>query len=380
VTGEGLPRRVLTCYRSDRPGGFALRFKRMMLALAEAGVEVHCACEQPFPLEHPRVRQHVLGSPLAGSDSLAAWAWFFFRNPPRLAKLARSLDPEAILVFAGIYSWLLSRAARSPRVPLLAFCRLRPGFSHRRSEIHIEKRGYRRADAIAAQSEATCEWIAEWAGIPRDRLHVLSNEVPAADHEPSRASAARKALLELGDLPQDALIVVYSGRLAGVKRVETLIEAVALLAGSRVRLLLIGDGPQRAWLEGKSAQLGPPGRAIFCGWRQDLADLLPGADLYVSASSLEGAPNALLEALGAGLPCLAADIPEVREVLAHDQLLFPVDDARALAERIGRASADPGYLASLRELSALRAERYAFDWDARLVDVVAQMYQQSREA
>lgn len=378
MTRDDLPRRVLTCYRSDRPGGFATRFKRMMLVLAEAGVEVHCVCESVFPVEHPRIQQHVLSSPFDGKDSLAAWAWFFFRNPSRLARLARSIGPDAVVVFSGTYAWLLGRAARSLGVPLLSFCRLRPGFSSRRTETLLERRGYRSCDCVAAQSRATCDFIADRMAVSRDRLLVLPNEVPAIEAGPEARATARKRLARMADLPEDALVAVYTGRLAAVKRADTLLLAMAKLQDERLRLLLIGDGPERGGLEQAGTDLGLSGRAFFCGWQRNVVQLLPGADVYLSASSLEGAPNAMLEAMGAGLPCLAADIPEVREVLEHEELLFPVGDAEALAAKLSLAVSGSERLAHLRRLSMERAQAYSFDWNERLLEVLAKMYERAK--
>ena len=84
----------------------------------------------------------------------------------------------------------------------------------------------------------------------------------------------------------------------------------------------------------------------------------------------EGSPNALLEAMGYGLPCLASRIPEIHEVLPDDELLFDPHDPAELARKLQRFLQLPGYAGVLQAKTAQCTARYRFDWDQRLVAIV----------
>ena len=128
-----------------------------------------------------------------------------------------------------------------------------------------------------------------------------------------------------------------------VKRLDALVEALQLSNRRDVALLLVGDGPEAARLRRRVAAAGLGTRVVFASWLDDPARVYPLLDLYVAASTKEGLPLAVLEAMGAGLAVVATDVPGHRDVVAHGTtgLLVPPGDARALATAIGALLDDP---------------------------------------
>jgi glycosyltransferase involved in cell wall biosynthesis len=115
----------------------------------------------------------------------------------------------------------------------------------------------------------------------------------------------------------DSTIVLgYAGRLAPEKRIDVLIDAFAGLDRARdIRLVLIGDGWKKAELQQQCRALGLAERVIFRGWRVNTADNLAALDLFILPSLVEGFALSLLEAMAAGLPCLAHDMDSAREAI-----------------------------------------------------------------
>jgi glycosyltransferase involved in cell wall biosynthesis len=111
-----------------------------------------------------------------------------------------------------------------------------------------------------------------------------------------------------------------------------------------VHLHVAGEGPLHAELAALAATLGIAERVTWHGWVEDVGGRYRAADLYVSASRKEGFPNALLEALAHGLPCVATDCPsgpaEILDRGAYGALV-PVGDDAAMAEAILAALAQP---------------------------------------
>jgi glycosyltransferase involved in cell wall biosynthesis len=138
-------------------------------------------------------------------------------------------------------------------------------------------------------------------------------------------------------LPSGPLVLSVA-RLAAQKDQSTLIRAVAELGA---HLVLIGDGPDRGKLT-KLADRIAPGRVTFAGTQDDTLPWLAAADVFAMPSRFEGLPGALIEALAAGLPCAASDIPGNRDLIFDGAtgLLAPPGDDRRLAEALRRLIED----------------------------------------
>lgn len=168
----------------------------------------------------------------------------------------------------------------------------------------------RRADAVVALT-ATMQKIMTGLGIPAGRVQVIPNGVdgerfhPADDRE---RRAARAAL----DLPSDALVVAFVGRLERVKGPDLLIAAWKQLDHLGGWLVLAGDGPERANLE---SQAGANAGIRFLGPIADPDLLYRAADVAAVPSRSEGLSNTLLEAMACGLAVVATAVGGNIEVM-----------------------------------------------------------------
>lgn len=209
------------------------------------------------------------------------------------------------------------------------------------------------------------------AGLPDARLVTLPNGVDLAAWsrpvEPARSPWA------------GGRVLLFVGRLVAQKRVDVLLEALALV-GARAadaRLLIAGDGPLRAALVAQARSLGITERVAFLGQRDDVLTLHRASRALVLPSEGEGLPNAVLEALASGTPVVATDVPGTREVARDgvEALLVPAGDARALADAMFRLIDDPALGARLaaagraRVAEAFDLERVADRYVALLQDV-----------
>jgi glycosyltransferase involved in cell wall biosynthesis len=211
-------------------------------------------------------------------------------------------------------------------------------------------------------------WLREWAnrvmilndgmreealqeGFAQEKLLWMPNPVDTEEFSPCDEQE-RLRLREKFGVPPAVPVVLYSGRLAPEKALDTLMAAFAQV--TRVQpeamLLLVGDGPLRPALAAQAAGLGL--RNVRFVGRVEPAEVhywLRIADVFTLVSPSEGFACALAEAMSAGLPAVVSDIPANSQLVDDGQqgLLAPVGDEEAIATAILRLLGDAGLRGSM---------------------------------
>jgi glycosyltransferase involved in cell wall biosynthesis len=148
-------------------------------------------------------------------------------------------------------------------------------------------------------------------------------------------------------------VVGTVGRLAEIKRQDLLLRAFAEVrkACPDARLLLVGDGPERAGLEALAAALGVADAVRFAGYQQEPEPYLRLMDVFALTSRSEGMPMSLLEAWAARVPVVASRVGGIPELVEDGRtgLLFDFPDTAGLASHLGRLLADPGLARELAD-------------------------------
>ncbi|MCL4691937.1 MAG: glycosyltransferase [Candidatus Hydrogenedentes bacterium] len=167
-----------------------------------------------------------------------------------------------------------------------------------------------------------------------NRLHIIHCGVEPEVFEPRQHDGAGKRL-------------IFVGRLAAVKGIPILLEAIAHLRDAHpdIELVLAGDGPDRGWIERRSQELGIANRVRVTGYlSQDrVREELRASDIFVMASFAEGVPVVLMEAMATGLPVIATRIAGIAELVDDGEsgFLTPPSDTGSLVERIDALLRDP---------------------------------------
>ncbi|MEO0864474.1 MAG: glycosyltransferase, partial [Pseudomonadota bacterium] len=136
----------------------------------------------------------------------------------------------------------------------------------------------------------------------------------------------------------DEIRLLFVGRLAPVKGIRVLFEAVERLADQipNLRLILVGDGPDRANLERAAQPLGD--LVQFTGYKSqaEVADLMQSSDIFVLPSFAEGVPVVLMEAMASARPVIATQVAGVGELVEEGQsgFMVPPGDVESLMARI----------------------------------------------
>jgi glycosyltransferase involved in cell wall biosynthesis len=179
---------------------------------------------------------------------------------------------------------------------------------------------------------------------------------------------------ELG-FPADSILFGSVGRLVAIKDLATLLRALPLARARdpRIRLVIVGDGPERPALEQLAVDTGLAGSVRFLGWRHDLVHLYGGLEVIALTSLNEGTPVALIEAMAAGLPVLATAVGGVPDVVAdgHTGLLVPPRDPQAFADLMISLAAAPEERLRMGAAGRAAAARYG---QAHLVEALTGLY------
>jgi glycosyltransferase involved in cell wall biosynthesis len=309
------------------------RFEPHVVALTRSGPYERLIHDADVPIT-------VLGKRLKADP--VAWA--------RLRRLVRRLQPDVMhtwLFAANAYGRLVATGDDAPAVIVSERCvdTWKSGW-----QLWLDRKLAGRTAALVGNSESVAEFYRQ-QGIPADKITTVPNGIDVKAIDRSQRAAV---LAELG-LPTDARIVASIGRLAKQKRVDVLVWGMQLLRqlSPNVFHLIIGDGPERARLERLAEHFTCHDVTRFVGHRNDVAKLLSCIDILWLASEFEGQSNSVMEAMAAGLPVIASDIPANRELITngkHGYLVRPGDSVAfaqyadrlladsELAERLGQAA------------------------------------------
>jgi glycosyltransferase involved in cell wall biosynthesis len=247
----------------------------------------------------------------------------------RLRKLIKDLRPDIV------HTWLFAANAYGRQAAIAA--RVKHIVAGERSvdpwkgpiQLSIDRVLARRTERIVTNSAGVKDFYVRH-GLPAEKFTIIPNGI--GPFQPVQTVARDELLREL-KLPAGARLIGAIGRLWPQKRMKDLIWAADLLKSARddSHLLIIGDGPQRWRLERYRDQNLVADRVHLLGERDDVPRILPHLDCLWLASEYEGQSNAIMEAMSAGVPVVATDIPGNRDLVVPGQTgyLVPVGDRAA---------------------------------------------------
>jgi glycosyltransferase involved in cell wall biosynthesis len=234
----------------------------------------------------------------------------------RLRRQLKSLKPDIVhtwLFAANSFGRAAAHAAKVPRIIGSERC-----VDPWKTAAHflIDRKLSKYTETITTNSAGVRDFYSA-QGIDHNKFTLIPNGIESASVS---ARTREEAFATLGVDPKRKLIMAV-GRLWPQKRYRDLIWAAELLATLRddTTLAIVGDGPQKGELLRHRDAVTIPMHVRFCGQRDNVTELLPHADAFWIGSEYEGQSNSLIEAMQAGVPVIASDIPGNRDLVINQQ-------------------------------------------------------------
>ncbi|MBR0237002.1 MAG: glycosyltransferase [Thermoguttaceae bacterium] len=240
---------------------------------------------------------------------------------------------------------------------------------------------YRRDDVLTAVGERVKEALHKKEGYPGKRIQVIYNGIDPDVYDNLRSeneNDTRESVRREFNIPDDAFTIIQVARLDPIKDHRTALRTYEALkqTTSNIRLLIVGDGPERELLEQRINQHGLQDGVILVGARSDVSRLLKGADAFLLTSLSEGIPVTFLEAMAARLPIVTTDAGGCKEVVVNGQTGFiaPVGNPVSLAKALRLLVTEPELAVRLGE--AGRARLLEMFTQRQMHDAYKRLYEQ----
>jgi len=326
--------RICIVAPSRKMGGIERALSVLANYFDEEGYEVaYISCLKGQPFYRMNARIEVREPRKARSSSLVNkltfypfLLWFIRRN-------VKAIRPDVILTFGDFFNPLVLLAVKGLRIPTYISDRTSPDYNFPAAVQFGKKRLYPRSAGFIAQTQRAADYKIRQFG-DRLRIRIIPN-------------AIREVVTY--NVPKQPSIL-YIGRFAWEKGPERLIRAFARIPDrGDWQLTMAGDGPQWEQMKQLARELGVFPAIKFLGKVEDVDALTSSSSIYVIPSVLEGFPNALCEAMAAGLPCLCFDSIPFEDILQPEVsgVVVPDGDLDNMATRLKELMEDPERRAAL---------------------------------
>ena len=271
------------------------------------------------------------------SQAFAAWPGLMDFTPALAIELENQHFDALLCSTIGASAELVTAAMSCARVPMRLVLResnmVAAKWQGQDGRVARLRRAYARAAKVVAVSHRVAQDLVDTLGVDPQRIVAIPNPLDLA-----RLGELAQQFPAQPWFTEDVPIVLGVGRLVPQKGFDMLLDAAALVCRQlAVRVVILGEGPQRAALLDQAARLGLAQVVSLPGFVANPYACMARAGVMVLPSHFEGLPNCLLEALACGCPVVATDSPGgSAEILAQGALgrLVPVGDAQATASAI----------------------------------------------
>jgi glycosyltransferase involved in cell wall biosynthesis len=340
--------KILHTEASEGWGGQEIRILDESAGLIARGHEVHIAAPAASPILSAAQKRAIPVHPMPINRRS-------FGALRKLIALVSELRPDVIITHSSTDSWLVLLCTRLMRGRPAVVRTRHLGFQVGRGALN--RWLYAHApDRVVTTGEATRQMLIQSLHIDPARVVSIPTGIDTKKFAPGDKGHARKITgLEHGGEP--VIGIVATLRFGKAHRFLIPVLADARLGSAR--LVIVGDGPQEPALRAQVAELGLASRVVFAGRQDDVVPWLNALDVFaLPSTAIEGAPQALMQAMACGIPVVTTPVGAIPEMVRDGEngLFVTSGETQSIADAIARLAEDKGMAKRLAMAGRRHAE------------------------
>ncbi len=287
----------------------------------------------------------------------------------KLVRDFKAIGPDIVVGWGHEIAMLSFIAASIARIPGTVFCirTFNPSFGWTNIG-HILEKAHRKMipflDGIIVNSIPLMTDYSAWMNISEDMIRVCPNGIEPHSLYPDVLLSQRSDIRAKYDIPDDALVIMNIGRFTKEKGQMLLVRAyrkvIEKYPFEKVYCLLCGDGPALSGIKDYTNN-NKLSNVLFAGRIDNVHAFLSAADIFVMPSDFEGMPNAMMEAMAHGLPCISTDRTGILDIAGDNSeaLYINVGSAEQLAEKLSYLIERPDECSRLGKNARVRLKDFS---------------------
>jgi glycosyltransferase involved in cell wall biosynthesis len=277
--------------------------------------------------------------------------------------VAKLLKKPVVLKFVGDKAWEEASNRGETNKTLEDFLANPAGAAHIKLLIFVQRLVFNRANKIITPSAYRKKILVNYYGVPPEKIKIINNSVDLDEY------ARSSNIFPVALFGEPTLITI--GRLIPLKRIDKIIKAIRELSREykKIKLLIVGDGPEKAYLGRTVEDLDLITNVTFMGpvEHESVVELLNRSDMLILNSIEEGFPHVILEAMASKTPVIATNIPGIKGLIEDGKtgLLIDVAEEDCLIEKIVTLLCNEGLRNRIIE-NAYNTVIEKYSWDKNL--------------
>lgn len=379
--------KIMTAMYALKKGGSYKRFEMMLESFLERNCEAHCLSIGPIHIEHPLYHNHRILLPSKIGKGWVAKIGVILLFPFYSFWVGLLQRIDLFIAFSPLYAFVQALPKWILKKPMVTFVRgdssigmmmqNSPNFLVLTNKV-IERIGLAFSNRIVTVNVTAYEEISRvMKGRKNGEVMLLFNNIPLTGNIGQEDSVQLRARF---GIPEGSKVLVTAGIINRGKNIEFLLRCLSRIRMNNLFLFIVGEGSTKAdlgykdYLKELTDTFGLTEKVIFTGWlkNSEIWEIFRASDLFILPSKQEGMPNVVLEAMAMDLLCIGSNIPGIKDILHHEELMFEPTDEEGMINKIRQLFSDHQYFEETKKIYLDRKKVFHFDWKEKVFQIITE--------